>query len=280
LTLPSTLIQWDYEGIHLKRISSLLIVSALIAVTAGCVGIIPGGSGDYNGSSGESYTLTITSSPGGSVITPGEGAFTYAEGRVVNLLAEPEEGFQFVNWTGNMGTIADVNSAITAITTNDSYSIRANFLEDSSSPIDINYTEAEVEQLIIVLVNDERQEFELGTLCENAFLTGLAREHSTSMVENGFFGHERYPGESDFTFGQLPGTIRGENLAKIPTRQYIPGPYLSPQEVCEWAVSGWMDSPGHRENILEPRFTETGVGVSFSEDWDYVYITQIFEGDS
>jgi uncharacterized protein YkwD len=77
-----------------------------------------------------------------------------------------------------------------------------------------------------------------------------------------------------------PGTIRGENLAKIPTRQVIPGPYLSIQEVCEWAVSGWMDSPGHRANILEPRYTETGVGVSFSEEgaFVYVYITQIFEG--
>jgi uncharacterized protein YkwD len=42
-----------------------------------------------------------------------------------------------------------------------------------------------------------------------------------------------------------------------------------------------MDSAGHRENILQPIFTETGVGVSFSEEGDfiYLYITQIFEGE-
>jgi uncharacterized protein YkwD len=274
LTLTSALIQWHYEGIHMKRIGSFLIVTVLIAVMAGCSGV--GGSG-Y----GESNTLTIISTAGGSVTTPGEGTFTCAEGEAVNLLAEPEEGYQFVNWTGNVGTIANVNAALTTITTNDSYSIRANFLEDSSSPLGMNYTEAEVEELIIVLVNDERQQYDLSTLSEDALLTSLAREHSISMVENNFFGHERYPGERPLSYNMSPGTMRGENLAKIPTKQVIPGPYLSLQEVCEWAVSGWMDSPGHKDNILEPCYSKTGVGVSLSEegDFSYLYITQIFEGD-
>jgi uncharacterized protein YkwD len=261
----------------MKRIGSLLIVAALIAVMAGCSGISPSGGGDY----GESYTLTIISNAGGSVATPGEGTFACAEGQVVNLLAEPEAGYQFANWTGNVGTIANANAALTTITANDSYSIRANFLEDPSGSLGINYTEAEVEELIIVLVNDERQQFDLSTLSEDALLTSLAREHSISMVENNFFGHERYPGERPLSYNMSPWTVRGENLAKIPTQQYSPGPYLSLQEVCEWAVSGWMDSDGHRENILEPRFTKTGVGVTFSDEGDfiYLYITQIFEGD-
>ena len=256
----------------MKRIGSFLIVAALIAGMAGCSSV--------GGGYGESYTLTIISNAGGSVTTPGEGTFTYAEGKVVTLFAQPAEGYQFVNWTGNVSTIANVNSAITAITANDSYSIRANFLEDSSIPLGINYTEAEVEELIIVLVNAERQQFDLTTLSEDPLLTSLAREHSISMVENDFFGHERYPGERPLSYNMSPGEARGENLAKIPTRQCIPGPYLSLQEVCEWAVSGWMDSPGHRENILQPIFTETGVGVSFSEEgaFSYLYITQIFEG--
>ncbi len=261
----------------MKRIGSLLIVAALIAVMAGCSGISPSGGGDY----GESYTLTIISNAGGSVATPGEGTFTCAEGQVVNLLAEPEAGYQFVNWTGNVGTIANANAALTTITANDSYSIRANFLEDPSGPLGINYTEAEVEELIIVLVNAERQQSDLSNLSEDALLTSLAREHSISMVENNFFGHERYPGERSLSYNMSPWTVRGENLAKIPTQQYSPGPYLSLQEVCEWAVSGWMDSPGHKANILEPRYNKTGVGVTFSEEGDfiYLYITQIFEGD-
>jgi uncharacterized protein YkwD len=256
----------------MKRIGILLIVVALMAATAGCTGV--------GGSYGESPVLTITSTAGGSVVTPGEGIFVCAEGQVVSLLAQPAEGYEFVYWTGNVGTVANVTAASTTITTNDRCSIQANFSEDPSSPSGINYTGAEVEALIIVLINDQRQQFNLTTLSEEPLLTSLAREHSTSMVENGFFGHERYPGERPLSYNMLPGEARGENLAKIPTRQTIPGPYLTLQEVCEWAVSGWMNSTGHRANILQPIFNETGVGVSFSEEgaFVYVYITQIFEG--
>jgi hypothetical protein len=71
--------------------------------------------------------LTISSTAGGSVTTPGEGTFIYDEGTVVDLVAEAEEGYLFVNWTGDVDTIADVNAAQTTITMEDSYSIAANF---------------------------------------------------------------------------------------------------------------------------------------------------------
>jgi uncharacterized repeat protein (TIGR02543 family) len=73
--------------------------------------------------------LTTSSTAGGSVTTPGEGAFTYDGGTVVDLVAEAEEGYRFVNWTGDVGTIANVNAASTTITMNDDYSITANFVE-------------------------------------------------------------------------------------------------------------------------------------------------------
>jgi uncharacterized repeat protein (TIGR02543 family) len=73
------------------------------------------------------YDLTIASTAGGSVTTPGEGTFTYNEGTVVNLVAEAEEGYQFVNWSGDVGTIAAVNNATTTITMGGNYSITANF---------------------------------------------------------------------------------------------------------------------------------------------------------
>jgi uncharacterized protein YkwD len=228
-------------------------------------------------SSGQ-YSLTTTSTTGGSVTVPGEGTFTYDAGTVVSLTAAPASGYQFVNWTGDVGTVGNVNASSTTITMSGSYSIRANFEQESSSPPGIDYTAAEAEALIIVLVNDERHIYGLPALSQDGLLTSLAREHSTSMVENGFFGHERYPGQRAFNYGQQPGTIRGENLAKIPTRRTIPGPYLSLQEVCEWAVSAWMGSPGHRANILESRYVITGVGVAFSHDGNYLYITQMFEG--
>jgi len=73
--------------------------------------------------------LTTSSTAGGSVTTPGEGAFTYDGGTVVDLVAEAEEGYRFVNWTGDVGTIANVNAASTTITMDDDYSITANFVK-------------------------------------------------------------------------------------------------------------------------------------------------------
>jgi uncharacterized protein YkwD len=224
------------------------------------------------------YNLTISSNAGGSVTTPGEGTFIRDAGTVVTLVATPATGYHFVNWTGDVGTVGAVNAASTTITMNDNCSVTAVFTEDSPSPPGITYTEAQAEALIVVLVNAERQQFGLSALSKDSLLASLAKEHSISMVENNFFSHTRYPGERSFDYGMLPGEIRGENIAMIPTRQYIPGPYLSLQEVCEWAVSAWMNSSGHRANILESRYTRTGVGVAFSEEGDYLYITQMFEG--
>jgi hypothetical protein len=73
------------------------------------------------------HTLSISSAAGGSVTTPGEGDFTYEEGTVVGLEVEPDEGYQFVNWTGDVSTISNVEAASTTITMNDDYSITANF---------------------------------------------------------------------------------------------------------------------------------------------------------
>ena len=74
-----------------------------------------------------SYNLTADSNYGGSVTDPGEGTFTYDCGTVVNLVAEAEEDYWFVEWTGNVSTIADVNAAATNITMNGDYEITANF---------------------------------------------------------------------------------------------------------------------------------------------------------
>jgi len=71
--------------------------------------------------------LMISSSRGGSVTTPGEGSFLCPLGADVSLVAEPDEGGQFLRWTGDVDTIADVYSASTTITVDSPYSIRAYF---------------------------------------------------------------------------------------------------------------------------------------------------------
>jgi hypothetical protein len=72
------------------------------------------------------YKLSVSVSPSGAgSISPSGGE--YESGVQVTLTASPASGYRFVNWTGNVGTIANVNAATTSITINDHYSITANF---------------------------------------------------------------------------------------------------------------------------------------------------------
>jgi len=75
-------------------------------------------------------TLMISSTSGGSVTNPGEGAFQYNDGTVVSIQATATSGYQFVNWTGtavNAGKVANPNSASTLVTANADYTIQAHF---------------------------------------------------------------------------------------------------------------------------------------------------------
>ncbi len=81
------------------------------------------------------YNLTISSTEGGSVTTPGEGTFTYDEGTTVDIVAEANEDYHFVNWTGNVGTVTNVEDATTTITVESHYSITANFASGPMIPL-------------------------------------------------------------------------------------------------------------------------------------------------
>lgn len=99
---------------YVAIVSIALVAVALIAGMVACA-------------RGESYVLAITSTEGGSVTTPGEGMFTYDEGTVVVLTAEAEEGYRFVEWTGDLDSIDNVDSAVIGIRMHDNRFITANF---------------------------------------------------------------------------------------------------------------------------------------------------------
>ena len=104
---------------YLAKFSIFLITLALIAGMVGC---------DFSPPGGVRHSLSISSTEGGSVTEPGEGAFPlYSEGRVVDLVATPDSGYHFVEWTGDVDTIADVEDATTTITMLGTYVITANF---------------------------------------------------------------------------------------------------------------------------------------------------------
>jgi len=81
------------------------------------------------------YSLTVSGTSGGSVTEPGQGTFLYQGGNVVDLIAQPDEGYEFVKWTGDVDSIADVNAARTTITINRSCSITANFESLHPEPV-------------------------------------------------------------------------------------------------------------------------------------------------
>jgi len=112
---------------YLTRVGLLLLTVVLILGMAGCEQSVPA----------PSYRLNIASSPGGLVTTPGEGNFTYEEGTVIDLVAEADEGYGFVNWTGKVDTIDNVDAAITTITMPPKdFSIKANFWWSNITQVD------------------------------------------------------------------------------------------------------------------------------------------------
>jgi hypothetical protein len=101
------------------RIISIVLAVALV-LSAGLVGCGAEEIPEYN--------LTICATEGGEVTTPGDGTFSYGKGTAVPLVVFPHTGYRFVNWTGDVDTIDDVNAASTIITMNGDYSITANFV--------------------------------------------------------------------------------------------------------------------------------------------------------
>ncbi|MHB8856496.1 MAG: CAP domain-containing protein [Bellilinea sp.] len=116
----------------------------------------------------------------------------------------------------------------------------------------------EFEQRVVELVNIERVNAGLPPLKRNDQLDLAVRDHTRDLVEDDYFAHDTM----DWVNGELKSvcgpftrmnlyytgwSIAGENLA---------AGYSTPEAV----VQGWMSSSGHRDNILNPKFKEIGVG--------------------
>jgi uncharacterized repeat protein (TIGR02543 family) len=104
------------------------LVTVVVFACALTLGVVVVGCPPDSGSADE-YTLTISSTAGGTVTTPGEGAFKYPAGTVVQLAASADEAYEFRGWTGDTGQIGDHNSASTTITMEGNYTVTAAFGE-------------------------------------------------------------------------------------------------------------------------------------------------------
>lgn len=114
---------------------------------------------------------------------------------------------------------------------------------------------------VLELVNQQRSANGLAPLSMNATLQENANVRAVEIAT--LFDHTRPDGSSCFTAITVPYSYAGENIA---------AGYASPQSV----VDGWMNSPGHRANILNSTFTQIGIGYyqggSYGSNWVQLFI--------
>lgn len=130
---------------------------------------------------------------------------------------------------------------------------------------------ADITNQIIALTNQFRQQNGLPPVSFNSRLTSAAQTHTQNMALQDFVSHTGADGSSSGQRVSATGyswSVVAENIA---------AGYLTAADV----VKGWIDSPGHRENLLNRDVTEIGVGYYFlpddigNQNWNY-YWAQVF----
>ena len=117
---------------------------------------------------------------------------------------------------------------------------------------------------VIRLVNEIRRQKGLGELTASAELSHVARLKSQDMHDKGYFDH------TSPTYGSAFDMLRSFGISYRTAGENIAYGYSTPQAV----VDAWMNSSGHRANILNASYTQIGVG----HVQDGNYCTQIFVG--
>ena len=127
--------------------------------------------------------------------------------------------------------------------------------------IDSSVTSFESE--VVRLVNDIRRQNGLSPLTQDWELSRVARYKSQDMRDKGYFSH------TSPTYGSPFQMIRAFGLSYRTAGENIARGYSTPQAV----VNGWMNSSGHRANILNASFTKIGVGyVANGHYWTQMFI--------
>ena len=120
---------------------------------------------------------------------------------------------------------------------------------------------------VVSLVNKERVEAGLGSLSTNSKLNALAQMKAEDMAKNKYFSHTSPTYGSAFDMLKQYGVsykTAGENIAKG-------------QKTAQSVMNGWMNSQGHRANILGSGYTQIGVGYALDNNGT-PYWVQIFIG--
>lgn len=122
------------------------------------------------------------------------------------------------------------------------------------------------ESRILQLVNAERAKNGVKPLSSNADCTKLARMKSQDMVNKNYFSHQSP------TYGSPFDMLKANNVSYM-----YAGENIAMNQSADAAFKAWMNSEGHRKNILNPNFTDLGVGIASKGNGSYIY-TQLFIG--
>jgi uncharacterized protein YkwD len=130
-----------------------------------------------------------------------------------------------------------------------------------------------VRKAVLCLLNRERTKRGLKRLRNNKRLETAATKHSKDMVRRNFFSHDSPGGSTPGSRVRLTGYLKGANGFSVGENiAWGTGRYATAESI----VDSWMNSPGHKANILHRAFDEIGIGVALGapgEDGGATYTT-------
>jgi len=166
-------------------------------------------------------------------------------------------------------------------------------IEEPDKAFELEYDYYTIEKRVHQITNEKRVLYGLEPLEYDLKISNIARSHSLDMANQDYFSHISPNGLNPSDRAELAGFIctktvgnlvysgLAENIFQnnlysktwfigdVPTSHE----WNTMEEIAQSTVDGWMDSEGHRKNILTKKFDREGIGVVISDD-DKVYITQ------
>jgi uncharacterized protein YkwD len=127
-------------------------------------------------------------------------------------------------------------------------------------------TVSQIESEVLRLTNAARADNGLAPLTSDTALANIARAHSVDMLTHNYFSHPDLTGcdgACRMTNAGYSWQAMGENI------HMMSGYHLSVTDTAQKIVTDWMNSPGHRANILNSSFTHAGIGIAMEGDTIY-----------
>ncbi|MCP2260422.1 putative conserved protein YkwD, contains CAP (CSP/antigen 5/PR1) domain [Streptoalloteichus tenebrarius] len=262
-----------------RRVAFGALVAGLVLVTAACDPTAPtvgGGSGspvDPAASAPAPAALSSTPAPSGSTTPPSDSASATpspsSSSPASSVPSEPAEPAEPAEPSGPSAPhgpsgSADATARPGPATTVATGPTRPRPASSSSRPAPTNPSMSEEERAVAELTNAERQRAGCPALRIDDRLNASARGHSVDMASRNYFDHRSLDGRS------FADRIRAAGYPN-PGAENIAAGQSTPEDV----VRGWMNSPGHRANILNCDLKSLGVGMARGGSYR-IYWTQNF----